>query len=576
MGLLFDDACASLTVAALARRFRHSLSPSMKSLRFALLLAPLIISASNGQTVRLELQKPVELEIKPGETHLLTVSTQTGEFVRGTVEQQGIGLTLRGLFPDGNKIRSFGGPAQAQKRFRFVGEVPGEYQLEIKAGATGSSGRYRVEIEDIQPIAARLKLTEDEPVSPRLERLRRDHATGIPGAVAEFWREIEQSGSPLAEPILNDPENVLVTFLWRETFPLHNVLVIGPLTFPLLERYQMTRLGDSDVWFKSVPMARGSRFHYQLSPNDTLSRAVNAQRFATAQADPLNPRRDPADPGVTKYEVHSIAELPGAAVGTWAEPRAGVVPGKLTEHQFASSLLDNSRRVTVYTPNGYRHEGTPYPLLVLFDGSAYLSVGSAKVTLDNLIEARKIPLIVVAFFNTKDQATRTRELVCNPTFAEAMQRELLPWLRKEYHVTTDPSQTTIGGVSHGGLAATYVAMQHPESFGNVLSQSGTFWWSPRKDLEEIRLRRGEEEGNWIAREFIRREKLPLRFFLEAGLYERDRFGSGGQILEETRRLRDVLRAKGYEVIYQDFPGGHHFFNWRVSLADGLMALLGKG
>jgi enterochelin esterase-like enzyme len=548
----------------------------MKSVCYALLLTPLILGALRGQTVRLEFRKAIELEIKPGETHLLTIPTQTGDFVRGTLEQQGIGLTLRGLFPDGNKIRSFGGAGQAQKRFRFVGEVAGDYQLEIKAAAGDSVGRYRVEIEDVQPIAARLKLTEDEPQSPRLERLRRDHAAGSPGAVAEFWREVQQSGSPLAESIPNDPDNDLVTFLWRETFPLNNVLVIGPLTFPLLERYQMTRLGDSDVWFKSVPMPKGSRFHYQLSPNDTLSRAANAQRFATAQADPLNPRRDPADPGVTKYEVFSIAELPGAARRTWAEQRSDVASGKLTRHQFTSSLLDNSRTVTVYTPSGYGRDRTTYPLLVLFDGSAYLSVGSVQATLDNLIAARKIPPIVAAFFNTKDQATRTRELVCNPTFADAIQRELLPWLRKEYHIATDPSRTTIGGVSHGGLAAAYVAMQHPESFGNVLSQSGTFWWSPRRDLEEIRLRRGEEEGNWIAREFIRREKLPLRFFLEAGLYESDRFGSGGQILEETRRLRDVLRAKGYEVIYQDFPGGHHFINWRVSLADGLMALLGSG
>jgi enterochelin esterase family protein len=66
----------------------------------------------------------------------------------------------------------------------------------------------------------------------------------------------------------------------------------------------------------------------------------------------------------------------------------------------------------------------------------------------------------------------------------------------------------------------------------------------------------------------------LRFHLAAGTFESDKNGGGGEILETTRHLRDVLLAKGYEVHYQQFVGGHDGLSWRGMFADGLIALLG--
>jgi enterochelin esterase family protein len=36
-----------------------------------------------------------------------------------------------------------------------------------------------------------------------------------------------------------------------------------------------------------------------------------------------------------------------------------------------------------------------------------------------------------------------------------------------------------------------------------------------------------------------------------------------------------LRAKGYEVRYQEFAGDHDYINWRGTLADGLIWLFGR-
>ena len=47
------------------------------------------------------------------------------------------------------------------------------------------------------------------------------------------------------------------------------------------------------------------------------------------------------------------------------------------------------------------------------------------------------------------------------------------------------------------------------------------------------------------------------------------------LLSETRRLRDVLEAKGYRVIYSEFVGGHNEVCWRGSFANAVMALTAR-
>lgn len=69
--------------------------------------------------------------------------------------------------------------------------------------------------------------------------------------------------------------------------------------------------------------------------------------------------------------------------------------------------------------------------------------------------------------------------------------------------------------------------------------------------------------------------MPLRFYLDAGTNEIDPSGQGADTLLTNRNLRDMLRAKGYEVHYQEFEGDHDPINGRGTLADGLIAFLGK-
>ena len=158
-----------------------------------------------------------------------------------------------------------------------------------------------------------------------------------------------------------------------------------------------------------------------------------------------------------------------------------------------------------------------------------------------------------------------------PPFNKFLAQELVPWIHQRYHVTSDPSQTVVGGLSRGGLAAAFAGLRHPDIFGKVLSQSGAFWWRAKGSQSKD----SSEEFEWLTCQFAVSEKQPLSFYLDVGLLE-DWFETPPSILLTNRHMRNVLLAKGYPVHYAEFNGGHEFLCWRGTLADGLLALVRKG
>jgi enterochelin esterase-like enzyme len=383
-----------------------------------------------------------------------------------------------------------------------------------------------------------------------------------------------QQGTPLVDRIEGEGRYVLVTFVWRGTAKTKNISVIG--TFLKAPMVAMTRIGDSNVWYVTTRVPVGARFTYWLAANTPMvseDPQVGAM-LAALQADPLNPHRTcPADAPLKGCK--SIVELPSASAQPWIVKNASTAAGHVAEYSLKSERLKNERTVSVYTPAGYRTTKEPDALMIVFDGGAYLSAVPTPTILDNLIAASRIPPTVAVFVGNPDQATRTRELTPNPDFPEFLVSELLPWVHARYNVTTDPRLTVVAGSSFGGLAATYAALRHPERFGNVLCQSGDFSWAPDHIHVMGRLADATTETGWLAKEFIRSPKLPIRFYMDAGTFEVDQVGTGGNVLETSRHMRDVLLAKGYEVNYQQFVGDHDYLSWRGTLADGLIELIGR-
>ncbi|AWT19777.1 enterochelin esterase [Klebsiella michiganensis] len=356
------------------------------------------------------------------------------------------GVTDARLLDDNNRrLRTLlaGGPADGEQTLLFSLPVHRASSL-VLHGEEGARWRFQWQMRETTALA---KIQPLDPVSPRLQRLKRELAAG--GSTAHFWQEREREGTPMVE--LVDAGHKRVTFLWRGAS--RNVFILGS---PAGDHDPLFRLGDSDV---NAAHDRWNR--YSLL-------ALNAARFCTAQrmAQPL------------RY-------------------------GTLTRHQLRSDFLQNTREVLIYRPR------LPQPArwtLLLFDGKTYQHEYRLANVLDALIASHRLPPINVVFIDSLDHPRRAKELPPNPHFADFMAHELLPWLRRQ-GLSLSRQKTVVAGSSYGGLAASWVALRYPRQFGNVLSLSGSYWWAPQGEEASWLTRQYQQSPRYPVRFWLQAGKF---------------------------------------------------------------------
>jgi enterochelin esterase-like enzyme len=369
--------------------------------------------------------------------------------------------------------------------------------------------------------------------------------------------------SPVIEPIDGDDEHVRATVFWRGS--ADRVAVLGGLGGWDVEPNLMTRDGGS-LWRRTYRVPRDLRTTYFLLPDPPDELDWTPELFRRLECDPLNPRiwlspADDEDPEWGFENVRSLFEGPHAPPQPWIVPRSETPSGTTERHRVRSEILGNERRVWVHLPAGYDPSGR-YGVLVVFDGWAYVNLVPTPTILDNVVAAGQIPPLVAVMPDSLSQETRNVELPCHAPFLEFLTGELLPWAHGRWSLRDDPAGTIAAGSSFGGLAAIYAAFERPDVFGNALSQSGSFGWGAE----------GGREHEWLTNRIEAGDRRPGRFWLTIGsLEDQERPDGGASGLWSNRRLRDVLTAKGCDVAYSEYAGGHDYVCWRGSLADGLLA-----
>jgi enterochelin esterase-like enzyme len=335
-------------------------------------------------------------------------------------------------------------------------------------------------------------------------------------------------------------EGARCTFLYRgeadEVFVVHR-------TFGLPDHLALRRLRGTDLWSAVLELPEGSRVEYQLE----VVRGGHRERFN----DPLNPRLAHSPVGSS-----SVCYAHGHVVPDWTRFDPEARPGTLTDLMMPSRALRRDCPVTLYRPARFRRDGQ-YPLLIVHDGGDYLQYAAAKTVLDNLIHRLDVAELVAAFVYPGD---RLAEYANSAAHAQFLTAELLPQLETELPLAGAPSGRCLMGASFGAVASLSTAYRHPEVYGSLLLQSGSFVFTGVGNEDD-----GRPVFEPVVRFMDRYRASPRpvagRLFVSCGQYE--------PLITVNRSMVGVFEAAGMSVRYIETPDGHSWENWRDQLRSGL-------
>ena len=252
---------------------------------------------------------------------------------------------------------------------------------------------------------------------------------------------------------------------------------------------------------------------------------------------------DPKYPRLS--EIRPVVEIvKGSEQPFWAQK--DVPHGAVAQVYYKSSTMNTTRRMHIWTPEGYNASKEKLPVLYLIHGggdndASWPGVGRAGNILDNLLaEGKMVPMIVVM----PDGSMPTDK------FADELVKDIIPYIQKNYRTKTDAANRALAGLSMGGLETLESFMAYPDMFGyiNVMSSG---WFANDREM----FANGEKRLNEIAATLNKTAKLLL--FTQGGP-EDIAYNNGKEMLK-------VFDKCGIKYEFSEMPGGHSWHVWRHDL-----------
>jgi enterochelin esterase-like enzyme len=241
---------------------------------------------------------------------------------------------------------------------------------------------------------------------------------------------------------------------------------------------------------------------------------------------------------------------------------------RVQEMTVPVGVLPYEHTIHVYLPPDYNKK-IKYPVVYFQDGRDYIEYAEVPLVLDELINQKKITPVIAIFVTPPNLhqpkvPNRMTEYGMNDDYVQFFVDELVPFIDSKYSTQVKPGGRLVVGDSFGGLISIYIPFKHPEIFKMGYSQSGYHSFNDDKLIKLI----------------DSSEKKEIKLFVDVGTYEKK---VGATFLPENetnfsegnRRLRKVLKEKGYDFIYKEYYEGHTWGNWRRHLIDALIYFFGN-
>ena len=499
-------------------------------------------------TLRITTDFACKQSIAANQKHLYRIDLKQDEAIKASIDQLSVDVVVDIYNSNSQLLSSIDGSGKIEK-IDFTARQTGTFFLELYPyEKERESGEYSFVLEQKFNAQENIRrIAKKEIPSQLLFNLWLD-AQSNPNAVSDFLNK--QAHRHVIESIEGNPVASRVTYFY---IPSKNTEYMMQSGGPDYMGLRFSQLGNTALFFASHVVPNDAIFNYGF--NEFKKYSYGAEDVFVSRT--------------IEHVYDNSVIMPGAMIDPYAIKNPTVKKGSIREFSLYSTFLNEERKVTVLLPENYNAHRA-HKLLILFDGEEYggnlerRAAVPTSIILDNLHAAEKIePTITLLVWH---MGKRNKDLV-RKTFGNFIAQELIPWTRKNYAIGTTPADICVGGSSRGGYAASFIAFNHSNSIGNVLSQSGSYWITSNEKKNHWMY--PTEQGKLITA-FKKSKKLPIRFYMNIGLYD-----AGASMLGMNREFRSILQAKGYNLTYEEFKGGHSYLNWKQTLSAGILAIFGK-
>lgn len=251
---------------------------------------------------------------------------------------------------------------------------------------------------------------------------------------------------------------------------------------------------------------------------------------------------------------------------TTAGTKLEILPG------VYSPELDNRRDILVQLPGSYPAGDRTYPVLYMHDGQnlfdpATSYAGDWRLGKVLAVAARRgLEAIVVGIPNMGAERLTEYSPFRNPgigsgagdRYLDFLLQTLKPAIDQRFRTRPEPAATGIAGSSMGGLISLYGFFRSGGAFGLAGVLSPSLWFADEAIFGVV------ESAPYVTG----------RIYLDIGSLE------GLEHVVRARRMRDLLRAKGYRIggnlkWLESRSGRHDEASWGRRFARALPFLLGR-